>query len=222
MSNISRVIKAGSGTDDWVPHTTILSHEANTDLNTIYDNYNGFIDSTNIAAHSVTYDRLNLTNGIVNADINTAAGIVGTKLANDTITPVQVATTGYGTGNCVTGVTVVINTPQILASATITTTGGPVLLLGSCSVSALSAGLGSPDAVSWTWKRGATIVWVQIVDIQTPPTVPVCLLPLSIPIAVDPTVAAGTYTYTLTIQATVGLQTAPAFAGAIQVKELLG
>lgn len=83
MSTINRVTKQGSGTTEFQAGTTILSGEVNTDFDTIYHDYDGNIDNTNIAPNAgIVYPKLNLSNSIVNADINTNAGIVGTKLAD--------------------------------------------------------------------------------------------------------------------------------------------
>lgn len=60
----------------------IIAAQHNSNFSTIYSDYNGFIDNTNISSSaSISYTKLNLSNSIVNADINSSAAIVDSKLA---------------------------------------------------------------------------------------------------------------------------------------------
>ncbi len=59
----------------------IIASQHNSNFSTIYSDYNGNIDNTNIvAAAGITYSKLTLTGGIVNADVNASAAIVASKL----------------------------------------------------------------------------------------------------------------------------------------------
>lgn len=63
----------------------IIASQHNANFNAIFNDYNGFIDNTNIASGAaIAYSKLNLALGIVNADINASAAIVDTKLAQIT------------------------------------------------------------------------------------------------------------------------------------------
>ena len=61
------------------PNARIKSADLNTPLNTIYDDYNGGIDNTNIkAAAGIENTKLATgTNGVANAQLNTTAGDLG-------------------------------------------------------------------------------------------------------------------------------------------------
>lgn len=59
----------------------IIASQHNSNFTTIYSDYNGNIDNTNIApAAAIAYTKLNLTASIVNADISSSAAIVASKL----------------------------------------------------------------------------------------------------------------------------------------------
>lgn len=74
----------------------IVASQHNSDFSTIYSDYNGNIDNTNIATSAaIAYSKLNLANSIVNADINSSAAIVDTKLA-------QITTAGKVSGAAIT------------------------------------------------------------------------------------------------------------------------
>lgn len=219
MSTINRAVKAGSGTPEYAPKTLILSAEVNLDFDTIYDDYNGSIDSANVAFHGLSYDRLVLTNSIVNADINNSAAIDGSKLADDTITPQQVATLGYGAGACVTSAA--ITTETTLATAAITTGGGPIFCLSNVSTSLLIVA-GPDKTVTWRWKRDAVTFTTKIHTLSnTSPNVPI-QVPISGPTTFDIGQPAGTYTYTLTVETDGIIFTPTASAGAIHIKEFIG
>lgn len=60
----------------------IIASQHNSNFSTIYSDYNGNIDNTNIvAAAGIAYSKLTLTGSIVNADINASAAIADSKLA---------------------------------------------------------------------------------------------------------------------------------------------
>lgn len=151
MSTITRVTKVGSGTTEFAPGTTILSNEVNTDFDRIYQDYDGFIDNTNIAAAAgIVYSKLNLSNSIVNSDINTAAGIVGTKLAdaplgiiNSKINDGAVNLRTIGIGQTIRGAASALSTPGSLtfpftdtpvSSVGLTTQGGRVFVYGEVTI----------------------------------------------------------------------------------------
>lgn len=59
----------------------IVASQHNINFSTIYSDYNGNIDNSNIAsAAAIAYTKLNLSGSIVNADINASAAIVASKL----------------------------------------------------------------------------------------------------------------------------------------------
>lgn len=65
----------------------IIASQHNSNFSTIYTDYNGNIDNTNIATTAaIAYSKLNLTSGIVNGDINASAAIANSKLNLASIT----------------------------------------------------------------------------------------------------------------------------------------
>ncbi len=63
----------------------IIASQLNSCNTTIYSDYNGNIDNTNIApSAAIAYSKLSLTGSILNADVNASAAIVDTKLAQIT------------------------------------------------------------------------------------------------------------------------------------------
>lgn len=228
MSLITRCIKAGSGTIEWVPDTDILSAEADLDMDTIYDEFNGRITNVNIAPLA----------GINGSKI-ASASITATQLAANAVTTPAIADgavtlpkinapTGYGTGACITGAA--IQTETTLATATLTVTGTrPVLLLPGCSTSVITLADGVLRDVTFSWKRDGTLIGATVQAIQGPftagtPTITFPLTPPTLMIDLSPT--AGSHSYALTVQCTVATATfvtTPAlFAGSITAKELLG
>ena len=85
-----------------VPNTfsagaVIVASQHNSNFSTIYSDYNGFIDNTNISASaSIAYTKLNLASSIINADVAAGAAIVDTKLA-------QITTASKVSGTAITG-----------------------------------------------------------------------------------------------------------------------
>lgn len=60
---------------------TIIASQHNSNFQTIYNDYDGNIDNTNISLSAgIVYSKLSLTGGIVNADINASAAIANSKL----------------------------------------------------------------------------------------------------------------------------------------------
>jgi hypothetical protein len=78
--NIPFVFSAGA---------VIIASQHNSNFGTISNIVNGKIDNTNLTGSAgITYANLSLGGNIVNADINSSAGIVGSKLASlSTISP---------------------------------------------------------------------------------------------------------------------------------------
>lgn len=85
-----------------IPYTfsagaVIIASQHNSNFSTIYSDYNGNIDNTNIVANAgIIYSKLILTGNIVNADINSSAGIIGSKL--DLTSPGPIGSTSANTG----------------------------------------------------------------------------------------------------------------------------
>lgn len=76
---------------------TIIAAEHNSNADTIYNDYNGNINNSNVSGSAaIAYSKLNLALSILNADINASAAIVGSKL--DLSTPGNIGATSPGTG----------------------------------------------------------------------------------------------------------------------------
>lgn len=70
MSDISRPIKSASGTGSYQANSTIKSSELNSDFDTIYNDYTGNIDNTNIATSAaIVASKLDLSTISQNIDI---------------------------------------------------------------------------------------------------------------------------------------------------------
>ena len=75
----------------------VIASQHNSNFSTIYSDYNGNIDNTNISGSAaIAYSKLNLTGNIVDADISASAAIVDTKLA-------QITTASKVHGSSITG-----------------------------------------------------------------------------------------------------------------------
>jgi hypothetical protein len=145
MSIVTRAPKAGSGTENYAPNTTILSAEVNLDFNSLYDDYDGNVDSTNIRADSITGDRLadspngitvNKLNDLIVTTVKIADGAVSTsKLADGAVTTAKLAV-GATVALAIGPVNVPVNTLVTTSEVTLVDTGtftsrnSPVLLTG--------------------------------------------------------------------------------------------
>lgn len=66
--------------------STIIAAQHNTNFATIYSDYNGNINNSNIASGAgITYSKLTLTGGVVDSDVSTMAAIANSKLNLTTI-----------------------------------------------------------------------------------------------------------------------------------------
>ncbi len=77
---INRGTKAAGGTD--FSTGTVIAAEMNTDLNTIYSEFNGSITTANISASAaIVLGQLSITNDLTNTHIDDSAAIVFSKMA---------------------------------------------------------------------------------------------------------------------------------------------
>jgi hypothetical protein len=128
---------------------------------------------------------------IVDADVNAAAAIAGTKLA------VGAAHRNFASGTCIAGLNVT-TTETTVATVSLTAGGGVVYILPSCGFSFL-ASTGSGN-LTWRWKRGGVTAVTITVPIVGSPGVALTVWPT---LAAPPFVGqppAGAQTYDLTAQ----------------------
>lgn len=143
----------------------IIASQHNSDFDTIFSDYNGNLDNSNLSsAAGIIYSKLSLTNGIVNADINSSAAIVATKLAT-------IATAGKVSGAALTllpnipsgaGVIPTANLPSLLRIQIFTSSGtftGPTGVT-KVYISACSAGGGGGKTSGASGGGGGGGGWV--------------------------------------------------------------
>jgi hypothetical protein len=202
MATIARTTKAGSGTGDFAAATTIVASEANADLNTIYNEFNGSIAAANLASNAVT------TAKILDANVTTAKIAVGA-----TYPEVDSATPGTGL-SITTGETTVVTFPSI------TTRGGRVCIFGTIAWSVATNQ--STQQVTIRIKRDAVTIRTYVYDVASGNVADTNTYPLPTPFF-EEALAAGSYVYIITVQtsnASVGVSTPASNSGLMIVREL--
>lgn len=205
MGTIARGAKAAGGTNFSTGKGTILSGEVDNDFNTIYSDYNGNITNFNISGSAgITYGKLNLTNGLVTTDF-TNLSVTGAKIADLTIAAGKLspgaATTASGSGVFATG-TSISNLVEsgALATATLTTRGGNVLLGGVWNAFTSSTAATATSVYQVRVKRDGT----TLATWQNNSSHALVAMPNTITVFWwDFNPAAGAHSYTVTFQWTV-------------------
>lgn len=164
------------------------------------------VTAANIADGSITSAKI-ADGTIVNVDVNSAAAIVGTKLAVG-----AAINSAAGTG-ALAGEPISLGTGETtLASQALTTRGGTILILSSVAV---SGGTGGAETMTIRCRRSGTLIAAATFSVATAVNV---LIP---PVPFTDTPAAGTYTYTYTLQVSGGnFQTDGANPGQLLLFEL--
>jgi hypothetical protein len=148
MGTISRAAKSASGTGDYTTGPIIAS-EVNADLNTVYDEINGNLDSSNLAANAVG------TSALQNSAVTTAkiadSNVTTAKLADKAVTTSKIAVGDTVRGVLYTSVTTgifVINstTETTLATFGSFTSGGGWIEFGGAWTVQLSP---QPSSISY-------------------------------------------------------------------------
>jgi hypothetical protein len=196
MSTISRPIKSSSGTTEYIPNTLIDATEVDADFDLIYGDYDGNIDSTNIRAGSITYDRLLLTTPNANSIIALASP--------------GLAVHGAITAACTTGLNFNVAT-TLVSVGPLTTLGGTVLVSGLCGLQWVLPPFVGPSTatIGFAWQRdglpigGGVRVQYELDPQPMSPSIGTGILPIPTPPLVDigtgngGTCAPGAHTWTL-------------------------
>jgi hypothetical protein len=211
MSIVTRANKAGSGTPNYVPNTTILSDEVNLDFNTLYDDYDGNITDANIAV-GANIDGAKLANQTITGAKLVNETITATQLADDAVTTVKILDANVTTAKLAIGASERQVRAGVFTPTTVTgAESAPLVTVGPFAY------VGAPVHVDVAWiarviwpggggttivrlKRNGTEVgqWIfqglaAAVVTDTLPMMPFEEIP-----------PAGTYTYTVTVQTTGG------------------
>lgn len=203
MATIARTTKAGSGTGDFAAATTIVASEANADLNTIYNEFNGSIAAANLASNAVT------TAKILDANVTLAKLAVGATIRNFVAAAVTAGQT-YTTVESTIG-----------TSGAVTWSGGRVFIISSIGGTIGRASSGATESMTIRAKIDGVTTESRTMDCsQTTGTS--IVWPICFPVIVL-TPSAGSHTLILTVQSTsanVNINTQASNAGSIYFVEL--
>lgn len=201
MATIARTTKAGSSTVDFASATTALSSEVNTDFNTLYDDYNGNVNSSNIATDGVA--TANIT------DLNVTTG----KLAANAVTTAKITDANVTLAKLAVGAVVNNVASDTDASGATVTSESTIMTLGSITLSGTSVYLfAGVHARAATLTSGTTNFIVRLKeDAATIFTVTRSFgispgsgltLPVSATIIHNRTATAAGHIYTVTVERT--------------------
>lgn len=203
---ISRPVKT-CGTTNFATESsagckTIKSAEVDSDLNTIFSDYNGNITNANVAtAANISGSKLadgtvtsaKITDGtIVNADVSATAAIAGTKLG------VKATVNAFGSAAVTAGLNFSTVETSIVSIGAIATRGSYVMVGGSWDVTAVTAGMASGTITFRVKRNGATFYTLDI-SISNP-NAGSQIIPISPPLVMDVGFISGNEAYSITAQ----------------------
>lgn len=159
MGTITRAVKAGSGTGDYSTGT-ILASEVNADINTVYNEVNGNLDSNNLVDNAVSTAKMQnsavTTAKIADSNVTTA------KIADSNITRAKLASSAKSqaaSGGATTSLSFNTTETDIATAASITTTGGRVLLFADVTLRAnIAAGASVSSIITLRYYRDSTVI----------------------------------------------------------------
>lgn len=191
-----------------VPHT-FTAHQTlrASDLN---DNFAADAASIN----AVSSDQI--VDGTINTQDLGTSSVTTAKIADGTVAPVDATTRTPASGTVVTSLTFDTTETTVVTLGALVTTGGNVLLVGASAI--LAQNLTNPDLLTVRLKRsGSTILTLSYLLVSGGTR------EVPLPQYLD-VVAAGSYTYSITVQAglaSTNINTGSSNAGVYFAKELL-